>query len=118
MKITTIIALGCAFVAPLAFAQTTTTRETTTTITQTVATLDSTHLLAVNSFAPGDKIVVQTSPDTQPVTVPLHKGVAYITADGKPISPDSIKPGSHVRLEFAGTGGDRVVIRVVFVNPQ
>jgi hypothetical protein len=37
------IILSCAFIAPFAFAQTGTTRETTITTTQTVATLDSTH---------------------------------------------------------------------------
>ena len=48
------IILSCAFIAPFAFAQTGTTRETTITTTQTVATLDSTHVMAVNAFAPGN----------------------------------------------------------------
>jgi hypothetical protein len=115
---TIVIILTCAFIAPFAFAQTSTTRETTTTTTQTVATLDSTHVMAVNAFAPGDKIVVQTSPDTQPVTVALDKGVTYVTADGRAVSPSSIEPGSHVRLEFAGAGANRVVTRVILVNPH
>src|SRR5437764_8054159 len=72
------IILSCAFIAPFAFAQTGITRETTITTTQTVATLDSTHVMAVNAFAPGDKIVVQTAPATQPMTVRLDKGVSYV----------------------------------------
>jgi hypothetical protein len=117
MKTISII-LSCAFIAPFAFAQTGTTRETTITTTQTVATLDSTHVMAVNAFAPGDKIVVQTAPATQPVTVRLDKGVTYITEDGREVSPSSIAPGSHVRLEFIGDGANRVATRVILVNPH
>jgi hypothetical protein len=112
------IILSCAFIAPFAFAQTGTTRETTITTTQTVATLDSTHVMAVNAFAPGDKIVVQTAPATQPLTIRLGKGVTYVTADGREVSPSSIQPGSHVRLEFVGDGANRVVTRVILVNSQ
>ena len=112
------IILSCAFVAPFAFAQTGTMRETTITTTQTVATLDSTHEMAVNAFAPGDKIVVQTAPATQPLTVRLDKGVTYVTENGRGISPSSIEPGSHVRLEFIGEGANRVVTRVILVNPH
>ena len=112
------IILSCAFIAPFAFAQTGTTRETTITTTQTVATLDSTHVMAVNSLAPGDKIVVQTSTATQPVTVRLDKGVTYVTGDGREISPSSIQPGSHVRLEFIGDSANRVVTRVILVTPH
>jgi len=112
------IILSCAFIAPFAFAQTSTTRETTITTTQTVATLDSTHVMAVNAFAPGDKIVVQTALATQPLTVRLDKGVTYVTENGRGISPSSIEPGSHVRLEFIGEGANRVDTRVTLVNPH
>ena len=112
------IILSCAFIAPFAFAQTRVTRETTVTTTQTVATLDSTHVMAVNTFAPGDKIVVQTASATQPVTVRLDKGVTYVTEDGQGVSPSSIQPGSHVRLEFIGDDANRVVTRVILVNPH
>jgi hypothetical protein len=115
---TTAIILSCAFIAPFAFAQTGTTRETTVTTTQTVATLDSTHMMIVNAFAPGDKIVVQTAPATQPLTVKLDKGVTYVTEHGREVSPSSIAPGSHVRLEFVGDGANRVVTRVILVTPQ
>jgi hypothetical protein len=113
------IILSCAFIAPFAFAQTGITREPTTiTTTQTVAALDSTHVMAVNAFAPGDKIVVQTAPATQPVTVRLDKGVSYVNEHGRLISPRSIQPGSHVRLEFVGDDANRVVTRVILVNPH
>ena len=66
----------------------------------------------------GDKIVVQTSTATQPMTVRLDKGVTYVTEHGREVSPSSIVPGSHVRLEFVGDGANRVVTRVVLVTPQ
>jgi len=127
------IAFACALVAPLALGQvsttttetststqptTTVTRETTTTTTEEIMRLDSTHLLTVKSFAPGDKIAVQTSPDTNPVTIRLDHAISYVDGSGAPISPSSIQPGSHVRLEFAGSGPDRLVIRIVMVNPK
>ena len=112
------VILSCAFIVPFAVAQTGTTRETTITTTQTVATLDSTHVMAVNAFAPGDKIVVQTAPATQPVAVRLDKGVTYVNEHGRLISPRSIAPGSHVRLEFVGDGANRVATRVILVHPH
>jgi hypothetical protein len=111
------IVLTCALIAPLAIAQTTITRETTITTQTEVMRLDSTHLMTVNSIAPGDKISVQTSPDTQPVTVRLDRAIAYVDANGQPISPSSIQPGSRVRLEFSGPGPDRLITRVILVNP-
>ena len=112
------IILSCAFIGPFAFAQTGTTRETTITTTQTVATLNSTHVMAVNAFAPGDKVVVQTAPATQPMAVRLDKGVSYVNEHGRLISPSSIQPGSHVRLEFIGDDANRVVTRVILVHPH
>src|SRR5947209_3720203 len=112
-----LMALACGLIAPLAFAQTTTvTRETTT--VQEIARLDSTHVMTVKGFAPGENISIQTSPDTNPVTIRLDHAIAYTDGDGQPISPSSIQPGSHVRLEFVGTGPDRMVSRIVMVNPK
>ena len=45
---TTAFTLTCAFIASFALAQTGTRETTVTTTTQTVATLDSTHVMAVN----------------------------------------------------------------------
>ena len=118
--IRTIVAAAFAVIAPFTIAQTTTTtttRETTTTTTAIMA-LDSTHVLSVTQFAPGDKITVQTAANTQPVTVRLDPGIAYVTESGEAVSPSSIQPGSHVRLEFSGSGPDRMVTRVVFVSAR
>ena len=107
------ILLACVLIAPLAFAQTTVTRETTT-ITK-VSQLNSTHMLTVRNFAPGDKITVETAPNTNPLAIRLDKAVTYVRANGEPVDPSSIQAGSRVRLEFLGTGEDRTVVRVVLL---
>ena len=117
MKKAIIAALVCAATTPLMLAQTTTT-VTRETVVQQIMRLDSTHVLTVKSFAPGDNISVQTAPDTNPITIRLDHAIAYVDADGKPIEPSSISPGSKVRLEFSGPGPDRMVTRVVMVNPR
>jgi hypothetical protein len=119
MKILTIAIAGSMIASTLATAQTTTTvtRETVTT-TQEIMRLDSTHVLTVKGIAPGETISVQTAPDTNPVTVRLDHAIAYVDADGKPIDPSSINPGSKVRLEFTGPGPDRMVTRVIMINPR
>ncbi len=111
-----IIAVACALTAPLVMAQTTTvTRET---VVQEITRLDSTHVLTVKSVAPGENISVQTAPETNPITIRLDHAVAYVNGDGKPIDPSSINPGSKVRLEFSGPGADRMVTRVIMINPR
>ena len=115
-KMKLIMSLACALMASAVTAQTTVT-ETTTTVTK-VEQLDTTHLLTVNNFAPGDKISVQTAPQTRPLTIRLANPIAYTNENGEPISTSSIQPGSHVRLEFSGSGPDRMVTRVVFVSAK
>jgi hypothetical protein len=119
MKIRT-IAIACALIGPLAIAQTTTTvtQETVTTTQKMIMGLDSTHVMVVKSFAPGDKISVETAPDTNPLTIRLDHAIAYVDTNGNPISPSSIDPGAKVRLEFTGPGPDRMVVRVVLVSPR
>jgi hypothetical protein len=113
----TLLTLGCLLIASVAPAQTTVTRETVTTTQTEVMRLDSTHVMTVKGFAPGDKISVQTAPDTQPVTVRLDPAVTYVDAGGQPISSSSIDPGSRVRLLFAGTTPeDRRVTSVILVQ--
>jgi hypothetical protein len=114
-----IVALSCALITCTTLAQTTTvTHETTTTTTTELMKLDSTHVLTVTNFAPGDKITVQTAPATQPIAVKLDRGVTYVEQGGKPISPSSIRPGSHVRLDFLDVNGDRLATRVVLLAAE
>ncbi len=117
---TLLVLLAFALMTPFAFGQTTRARVRTNTA-NTAGTVpgsfNASHIMAVNSFAPGDRIVVQTSGDTHPVSISLNGAdVAYVTAAGQQINPNSIRPGSHVRLEFTGTGQNRVLTRIVLVS--
>src|SRR5713101_5080334 len=109
-----IVALACALVAPLAFAQTstTTTEQTTTTqpetTTQTTTTTYATG--AVTTYEPGKTIVVRS--DQGPVSFALGTAARIVDRAGKVVT-SAIKPGQRVRVYYAGTGETRVVDHVV-----
>jgi uncharacterized cupredoxin-like copper-binding protein len=113
----TILSLACALIAPLAFAQTstttteksTTTKPTTATTTETTTTtMDGT----VTTFTPGKTIVVKTTA-VDPVSYALGKTVRYVNKAGTEIEASMIKPGARVHVYWDGTGETRVVNRIV-----
>ncbi len=97
MRRTTIV-LACAMVAPLAFAQTRTTKTRQATTTQRETTE-----------------VVQSSPDVRPVSYVLGRKVRYVDQAGKAIDPRLIRAGTRVHLDFDGAGA---VKRVVVVEKE
>jgi hypothetical protein len=111
----TILSLACALIAPLAFAQTsTTTSETTTTnpATTTTETTTTTTDGTVTTFTPGKTIVVKTTA-MDPISYMLGKTVHYVNKAGREIEASMIKPGTRVHVYYDGTGETRVVNRVV-----
>jgi hypothetical protein len=111
----TILSLACALIAPLAFAQTsTTTSETTTTnpATTTTETTTTTTDGTVTTFTPGKTIVVKTTA-MDPISYMLGKTVHYVNKAGREIEASMIKPGTRVHVYYDGTGESRVVNRVV-----
>ncbi|HEY8649350.1 MAG TPA: hypothetical protein VIL70_00390 [Chthoniobacterales bacterium] len=117
MKKTT-ITLACALIAPLAFAQTsstttqstgtnpvTGTSETTTTTTSTDGT--------VTTFEPGKTIVVRTTTAADPVSYALGKTVHYMNKAGREIEASMIRPGARVHVYYDSNGDAHVVNRVV-----
>lgn len=133
MKKTTILTLGCALIAPLAFAQTSTsTTETTTTkplsssttsttttskpvvssSTTTETTTTSTDG-TVSTFEPGKTIVVRRVGVTDPISYTLGKTVRYLNRAGKTIEASLVRPGVPVHVYYDGTGSTQVVNRVV-----
>jgi hypothetical protein len=112
----TILSLTCALIAPLAFAQTstTTTEKTTTTdpATTTTETTTTTTDGTVTTFTPGKTIVVKTTA-VDPISYVLGKTVHYVNKAGKEIEATLIKPGTRVHVYYDGTGETRVVNRVV-----
>lgn len=111
----TIIGLACALIAPLAFAQTsTTTTETTkvnpatgTTTTETTTTYSSG---TVSTYTPGKTIVVKG--EEGPIEFALHAPVRIVNAAGNVVKA-AITPGQKVKVYYTGTGNTRVVERVV-----
>src|ERR671935_1064533 len=112
----TIISLACALIAPLAFAQTssTTTSETTstspTTGTSTTTSETTTTSGTVTTYTPGKTIVVRSSEG--PVTFALGTAANIVDATGKVVTAP-LRSGQKVRVYYTGTGGNRVVERVI-----
>ena len=114
----TILTLACALIAPLAFAQTsTTTTESTTTkpvAKETTATTTTTHTDGtVTTFEPGKTIVVRRVGVTDPISYVLGKTVRYVNKAGKEIEASMIRPGARVHVYYDGAGETQVVNRVV-----
>jgi hypothetical protein len=99
----TINALACALIAPLAFAQTsTTTTGQTTTGPGTVTT-----------YEPGKIIVVGSESGHDTFSYALDETVPYVNKAGKRIDKHRIKPGTRVHVYYDSTGETPVVNRVV-----
>jgi hypothetical protein len=81
-----IISTALALVAPLIFAQTTTTTSETTTSTRGTVT----------TYEPGKRIVVRTEKDENPISYVLGKTVHYVNKTGRTIDRHLIKPGTRV----------------------
>jgi hypothetical protein len=109
----TIIALVCGLVAPLAFAQTstTTTEETTTsrptTTTQTTTTYETG---TVTTYEPGKTIVVRG--EQGPVSFALGTAANIVNAAGKAVTAP-LRAGQRVRVYYTGPTEHRTVERVI-----
>src|SRR2546428_5621304 len=108
----TIVSLACALIAPLAFAQTsTTTTEQTTTQPTTTTTTSTTYTAgAVTTYTPGKTIVVKS--DQGPVSFALGTAATIVDGAGK-ILTAPLRSGQKVRVYYTGTGDTRVVERVI-----
>jgi len=109
-------------IAPLAFAQTRTTKTQQATTTEPATTEMTTSPNAVGtvvSFTPGEKvvvpsssIVVQSSPGLKPMTYVLGKKVRYVDGAGRAFDPRLIRGGTRVQLGFDRAGAVKRVIVV------
>ncbi|HEV2047155.1 MAG TPA: hypothetical protein VGQ95_11230 [Chthoniobacterales bacterium] len=111
----TMITFGCALIAPLAFAQTsTTTTETTkvnpatgTTTTETTTTYSSG---TVTTYEPGKTIVVKS--EQGPVSFALGTAARIVDGAGRIVTAP-LRSGQKVKVYYTGPGEKRVVERVV-----
>ena len=110
----TIIALVCGLVAPLAFAQTstTTTEETTTSTKPTTTTTTSTTYESgtVTTYEPGKTIVVRG--EQGPVSFALGTAANIINAAGHAVTAP-LRAGQKVRVYYTGPTEHRTVERVI-----
>jgi hypothetical protein len=109
-----IIALGCALIAPLAFAQTSTTTTEQTTSTQPATTTETSTTTTtasgtVTTYEPGKTIVVKS--DEGPVSFALGTAARIVNGAGKIVTAP-LRAGQKVRVYYTGTGERRVVERV------
>jgi hypothetical protein len=108
----TMITLACAMIAPMAFAQTsTTTTEQTTTAPATTTTDTTTTYSAgtVTTYEPGKTIVVKS--EQGPVSFALGTAARIVNGAGKIVTAP-LRSGQKVRVYYTGTGDTRVVERV------
>lgn len=112
----TIIGLVCALLAPLAFAQTsTTTTEETTTSTKPATTSETTTTTtyatgAVTTYEPGKTIVVRS--EQGPVSFALGTAARVVDAAGKVVTAP-LRAGQKVRVYYTGPAESRTVERVI-----
>jgi hypothetical protein len=136
----TLLTLACAMIAPVAFAQTSTTtteqtttapaavertttttapvvEKTTTTTAPVAATTTETTTTytdgTVTTYVPGKTIVVRKQGVTDPISYTIGKTVRFVNKAGKEIKEHTIKPGARVHVYYDGTGSTQVVSRVV-----
>ncbi|HZS17328.1 MAG TPA: hypothetical protein VFA51_05280 [Candidatus Udaeobacter sp.] len=107
-----IISIACALVAPVAFAQTsTTTTETTTEPTTTTETTTTTYTAGtVTTYEPGKTVVVRG--DEGPVSFALGTAARVVDSAGKIITAP-LRAGQKVRVYYTGPTEHRTVERVV-----
>jgi hypothetical protein len=107
-----IITLACALIAPLAFAQTsTTTIEKTTTAPVTTTETTTTYSAGtVTTYEPGKTIVVKS--EQGPVSFALGTTARIIDGAGKIVTAP-LRSGQKVKVYYTGPTEKRVVERVV-----
>ena len=108
-----LITLGCALIAPLAFAQTstTTTEQTTSTEpTTTTQTTTTTTAGTVTTYEPGKTVVVKSGEG--PVSFALGTAARIVDGAGKIVTAP-LRAGQKVRVYYTGTGETRTVDHVV-----
>ena len=110
----TIIALVCGLVAPLAFAQTstTTTEETTTATRPSTTTTTSTTYESgtVSTYEPGKTVVVKG--EQGPVSFALGTAARIVDGAGKIVTAP-LRAGQKVRVYYTGPTEHRTVERVI-----
>jgi hypothetical protein len=106
-----LITVACALVAPIAFAQTSTTvTEQTTSEPVTTTTSTTYETGTVSTYTPGKTIVVKRE-HAGPVSFALGTAARVVDGAGKIVTAP-LRGGQKVRVYYTGTGDTRMVERV------
>jgi cell envelope opacity-associated protein A len=108
-----LITMACALVAPIAFAQTSTTVTEQTTASEPVATTITTTTYetgTVSTYTPGKTIVVRREHEG-PLSFALGTAARVVDGAGKIVTAP-LRAGQKVRVYYSGSGDTRVVERV------
>ena len=107
-----LITIACAAVAPIAFAQTSTTvTEQTTSAPATTTTTSTTYETGtVTTYSPGKAIVVKRETGG-PVSFALGTAARVVDGAGRIVTAP-LRAGQKVRVYYTGTGDTRTVERV------
>jgi len=116
----TIVILACgALIAPVAFGQmrSTHTRQTTTAIEQPITVTGTIIKMTTGEgsaagYQPLKTLVVREDRSNTPGSYVLNGPGRVVNKNGEVIQT-AIKPGTHVRVYYASTGGSRMVDHVV-----
>jgi len=123
----TAVVLVCTMIGPLAFAQTVAKTSGVAHTGQiqrapTQMTTGAVKIGTVIAFNPGQTpieapspIVVESSPDTKPVSYMLGKRVHFVDKEGRAVDPHLVRPGARVELGFDRRGR---VARVTVVEKE
>jgi hypothetical protein len=111
MKRITVV-LVCALIAPLAFAQTKSTKGQKPTQTKPATTQTATtHTMGlVTTYQPGKTIVINSTQG--PVSFALSTSAQVVNAAGNAVTAP-LNPGQRVDVYYTGTGESRMAERVV-----
>ena len=110
-----IVALACALIAPLAFAQTSTTITKQTTTTVEPITVTGTFITieegTAASYQPAKTLVIRTDNSNNPARYVLY-GTGLVYNKMGQVVKTPIKPGTRVRVYYTDMGDVRVVDHV------
>ena len=111
----TIVALACALIVPLAFAQTSTTITKQTTTTVEPITVTGTFIAieegTAASYQPAKTLVIRTDNSNNPERYVLY-GTGLVYNKMGQVVKTPIKPGTRVRIYYTNMGETRVVDHV------
>ena len=116
----TIVTLACALIAPMAFAQTSSTEKkqgssTVETVTVTGTIITATEEGSAANYQPVKTLVVREDKSNKPGRYELN-GAGRVVNKKEEIVQNAIKPGTRVRVYYTGTGDLRLVDHVVVLD--